>query len=337
MCANQIKNNVVKNVKTDDMMNLLNQWNISYHQTLAQYDITGSPERTLFRTVVGDSTGEKYILEMIPQNKKDHKVYISQVLQKLKDTQMPYIYPYLKTKTNEYFAIENEMYWQLRPYIVGIPLDRSQYFKDAWRGKKTASFLANLKTKATNLDLALFKHSFSLKKYVLDMISTMKHHNPNELQKVQSILSYLKEGFFQIYDSIPLCFCHGDVHVLNIIWSEDDIRCIIDWEFCGIKIELYDIANFLGCIGIEHPMGLVQNISLSFINEIYENNLISSKGSIYLIDCMIALRFAWLAEWFRKQDHEMISLEITYMNLIMNQKKFIAQKWNESIGEENYF
>jgi aminoglycoside phosphotransferase (APT) family kinase protein len=41
----------------------------------------------------------------------------------------------------------------------------------------------------------------------------------------------------------PVAFCHGDYHPMNIIWSADDIKCVIDWEFSEYKSEIYDAAN----------------------------------------------------------------------------------------------
>jgi len=40
-----------------------------------------------------------------------------------------------------------------------------------------------------------------------------------------------------------VAFCHGDYHPMNIIWSADDIKCVIDWEFSEYKSEIYDAAN----------------------------------------------------------------------------------------------
>ncbi len=61
-------------------------------------------------------------------------------------------------------------------------------------------------------------------------------------------------SFFTGENSIS--FCHGDLHPLNVIWGEKSIRAVIDWEFSGIKPEIYDLANMLGCLGMEDPANL---------------------------------------------------------------------------------
>jgi len=160
------------------------------------------------------------------------------------------------------------------------------------------------------------------------MIQLMRQHNQREYYKIQEIFNFLQKDFFIKYDSIPHRFCHGDYHPLNIIWSNQSIQSVIDWEFLGLKPEIYDCANLLGCLGIEEPTALIKGFSLTFIDEIKKSNLLSEIGLHYLFECIMALRFAWLAEWFRKKDVEMINLEITYMHLLMKNKGIIKEKWN---------
>ena len=51
------------------------------------------------------------------------------------------------------------------------------------------------------------------------------------------------------YEKMPVAFCHGDYHPLNIIWSVDDIQYVIDWEFSGYKKTIYYVPNLIGCVG----------------------------------------------------------------------------------------
>ena len=65
-----------------------------------------------------------------------------------------------------------------------------------------------------------------------------------------------------------------------------------------------------------------------FLEEIKNSELIEKKSLQYLLECIIALRFGWLAEWLRKNDVEMIDLEITYMHLLATNKDLIKNKWH---------
>ena len=84
------------------------------------------------------------------------------------------------------------------------------------------------------------------------------------LSKIGPVISFLENRFMKVHDMLPVSFCHGDFHPLNIIWSKDSIKAVIDWEFLGMKPEIYDAANLIGCIGIEDPQGLTWRSCKSF-------------------------------------------------------------------------
>ncbi len=129
------------------------------------------------------------------------------------------------------------------------------------------------------------------------------------------------------YEKLPVAFCHGDYHPLNIIWSTNDIKCVIDWEFCGFKSELYDVANLIGCIGVEDPQSLLGELVKSFIARMNKSGIISKISWKYLLDFIVALRFAWMAEWLRRNDKEMIRLELDYMRLLIDNKNILQKSW----------
>ena len=130
-----------------------------------------------------------------------------------------------------------------------------------------------------------------------------------------------------MYEKLPVAFCHGDYHPLNIIWSTDDIKCVIDWEFSGYKSEIYDAANLIGCVGVEDPQSLTGNLVKSFIADMKRAEIISNISWRYLVEFIIALRFAWLSEWLRRRDTEMIRLELDYMRLVIENKSSLQKAW----------
>jgi len=129
------------------------------------------------------------------------------------------------------------------------------------------------------------------------------------------------------HDTLPVAFRHGDYHPLNVIWQDDAIAAVIDREFCGIKPDIYDAASLVGCVGMEHPSGLVDELALSFISGMRRKSIISPQSWNLFVEFIIALRFAWLAEWLRKKDREMIELEVTYMNLLMGNMDTLKAAW----------
>ena len=322
--------------KTKDRINLTNkelseivqQWDIEFKNDRPEIKIEGSPERISYRIVVEDTFNKLYVLEMFSEQRYIHKKIIASVLNSLREREICFIQPYLKTITDDFIFKDDATYWQLTPFIPGIPLERPQYFRDTWRGTHAAEFLIDLYKKTESMKISGQVQPFSLKQYVLEMIDLMKIHNQYEYKKLENVIHYLGSDFFKKYDNFPVCFCHGDYHPLNIIWSDQSINAVIDWEFLGIKPEMYDIANMLGCIGIENPRGLFLGYAMSFLDKVKKSEIVSKRGLRYLLDCMMALRFGWLAEWFRKRDNEMIDLEITYLNLLLSSKDRIVKRWD---------
>lgn len=306
--------------------NILNYWNFNFQKERPDLDISGSPERTDSRVVIQDVNNELLILEKINMNQYKHKIMISKTLEYLHKKGLEKIEPYMKNKYNEYITEINNEYWQMIPYIQNISLKRPEYVFDKWRGEILAEFLLDLWKKSRKISFYDRNNPFDLRQYFLDMIKKMEIYNKKEFDKLKNIIRFIESDFLNIYYDIPILFCHGDYHPLNIIWLENDIRSVIDWEFLGYKSEIYDIANLLGCIGIEEPTSLINELACSFITKIKESNIISDISFDYLIEFIIILRFAWLAEWFRKKDSDMINLEIDYIRLLTEKKEFIKKE-----------
>jgi homoserine kinase type II len=102
---------------------------------------------------------------------------------------------------------------------------------------------------------------------------------------------------------------------------------VIDWEFSGYKNELYDAANLIGCVGVEDPQSLTGGLVKSFIADMKSAKIISNISWEYLVEFIVALRFAWLSEWLRQKDSEMIRLELDYMQLLIENKNSLQKVW----------
>ncbi|MFO8077918.1 MAG: aminoglycoside phosphotransferase family protein [Thermoplasmatota archaeon] len=309
---------------------ILSAWDITFNRTHPEITIQGSPERCNSRIVVEDQKHQKYLLEQISKEKRAHKELIAKTLAYLTNHDTKNIISYLPNKQGNSITAINETYWQLRPYVDGIPLDRPAYVFDQWRGTVLARFLIQLYKNSIEIKKEINLPSFSLKDYVSTMINNMNHYNPREYQQITHIIEYLHTTFFPVYNTIPQRFCHGDYHPLNIIWGNQTIKAVIDWEFMGIKIEIYDMANLLGCIGIEEPTSLIDDLAIQFIKTMKQSKIISDTGWSFLFECVLALRFAWLAEWLRTKDIEMIQMEIDYLNILYKNKTTITSQWNQT-------
>lgn len=303
------------------------RWHIGFKQWRTDLPIQGSPERTLFRAVFEDDSGQYFLLEQVGATQRRHKQGIIGTLDRLHQQGLHAINPYFKTAAGESLVAADGFFWQLSRFINGTPLPRPDYLNDGPKGEALAAFLIALGGCAGG---ALDQHqysTFSLKDYVLKMAQDMAVHDPEVLAQVAPVLALLERRFMAAYDDLPVSFCHGDYHPLNIIWNGHEILAVIDWEFLGTKPEIYDAANLIGCLGMEHPRGLNAALARSFMRAMKAQAAIRPESWALFPEFVMALRFAWLAEWLRKKDAPMIDLEITYLKILLDNIDALREIW----------
>ncbi len=292
------------------------QWNLAVRRVRRDLQIAGSPDRCELRLVIECDAGRLYVLESLFEADAGHKLEIIACLNFFSEKGMTAIVPYLPSENGKYIVNSGGRLWQLSPFVGGVPLARPQYVWDGWRGEAMADFL--IQQNALSRDIPYLKtlSVFSITDYIQKLITQIQAHAPHVLTGIGPVLRFIEKRFMKAHDRLPVSFCHGDFHPLNVIWSPDGIHAVIDWEFLGIKPQLYDAANLIGCIGIEDPNALLGNLVRRFILGLKQSQWISSAGWDVLIEFVIAIRFAWLSEWLRHEDLEMIALETDYMNLL---------------------
>ncbi len=303
-------------------------WRIRLKKLHRHIAVQGSPERVAFRLVLEDENGKFFILEQIPPQSFQHKQQIALLLDYLAKKKLPHIQPYLPAAGGEYIIKFENSFWQLVPFVQGVALNREKYMYDKWRGLALAGFLINLSAKTKNLPLWYSGNIFSLRGYVDKLVREINLYNENIKDEINDIASFLENDFMPVYEKLPVAFCHGDYHPLNIIWDASDIKCVIDWEFAGYKSELYDAANLIGCVGVEEPQSLSGQLVKSFIARLRKAGIFSETSWQNLVEFIVALRFAWLAEWLRGRDTDMIRLELDYLRLLIENRKSLAKAWH---------
>jgi len=302
-------------------------WQVRLKKLRHDIPMQGSPERSVFRVVLEDEIGRYFLLEQIPANSLERKKAIAAALDILSRNNLSRIQPYLANKQGEFIINHQNDFWQIAPFAEGIALNRETYIYEQWRGKALANFLVELQGKAKNLLAAKADDVFSLKHYIYKLIREINLYNKNISAEINSVADFLEKDFMRAYEQLPVAFCHGDYHPLNVIWSDEDIKHVIDWEFSGYKSELYDAALLIGCVGVEDPRSLTADLVVSFIAEMKKSGIISKESWKYLTEFIIALRFAWLAEWLSRNDTEMISLEMDYLRLLIDNKTALEKSW----------
>lgn len=291
---------------------LLKRWSIDFAVERPDLVIAGSPERTDQRMVIEDRQGALFIVEAIPQRLAARKRHIAGILELISTRGLPEIAPYRRNITGDFLGEHGGKIWQVVSYVPGVQLDRPGYVFDHWRGEAAADFLLRLRAAAPLMD----EPAFSLPSYIDHLIDAIRTNRPDVLPKAREMHLFVKEHLYPVYDRLPTAFAHGDFHAINIIWGNRGIAAVIDWEFCGIKPELYDAANMISCLGIEDPECLWSGAAVSFVEKLRASGKYAAVSFKYLRDLMIAFRFAWLSEWLRKNDDEMIRMEFDYFDVL---------------------
>jgi homoserine kinase type II len=312
----------IKTVKT-----IARQWKLCFKTVRPDLELQGSPERSLCRVGFEDETGNLFVLEQIASAQRERKYLISKILDQLQIEGLNQVIPYLKSSVGESQLFCEGAWWQISPFIKGMALGRPGYIQDAPKGEALAKFLCDLSRHAKSLSHDLSMPAFSLKLYILKLEKEMMKYDPEVSQRFAKLIDFLHQSFMKSYDILPIAFCHGDYHPLNIIWQENAIAAVIDWEFCGFKPDIYDAANLVGCIGMEHPSGLSDGLAVTFIDVMRRSSTISTQSWKVFMEFVIALRFAWLAEWLRKKDKDMVALEEIYMNLLQDNMAELKDAW----------
>jgi homoserine kinase type II len=303
------------------------QWDVEYHRICRDVTIQGSPERTLSRAVFQDSSGHRYLIESFHQKKYAIRVRVAEAVHVLADQGLWQALAYKPAKTGTFLPFYKYRCYQLSDFLDSTGLKQPDYLYSSVMGESFAQFLIELSRASQALDGQPGFHPFSIKDYIYRLFDQMRIHDARVATDFMPVLTFLEHAFMDAHDQLPQAFCHGDLHPLNVIWNDDQIRAVIDWEFTGIKPDIYDIANLFGCAGIEDPNGIGMPMVMQCIKTLQAARCYSKEGWYWLPEYMLALRFAWLSEWLRKNDQQMIEMEHAYMTILMKNVDVIRMGW----------
>ena len=306
---------------------VLGAWGIRLGRIRGDIPIAGSPDRCEFRTVVEDDGANLFVFENVRPADVPHKRNIARSLAFLAGRGLALIRPYLSTGKDEHLAFRDNTAWLLSPYVEGASLQRPEYAFEGWRGPVLADFLIELRERSRDVPEFEGSTPFSIVAFIHAFARIVERREPLLYPRLRPALAHLEKDFMTVHDSLPVRFCHGDYHPLNVVWSESGIRAVIDWEFLGLKPELYDAAMMIGCLGMEDPPCLTQNLVFEFVTRLKEAHPAAETSWAHLFDLVLALRFAWLSDWLKRSDGEMIELETVYIELLLRNRLTLIRSW----------
>ena len=309
---------------------LLQAWQVEFSAVDAEAQIEGSPERTLARVAVCDTAGGRWVLEQVDSNNVSRKQEVAEQLSAL--SALEQIHPYCRTSDGSFFQpLERKTgegsAFMMRPFVEGVPLDRKTYLNDSWRIDAMADFLLQLRGQTAGWS----GPSFSMCDYARHRMDVWRGRYSKLTDKMEASFQTLEKTFFPIHDQLPVAFCHGDYHPLNMVWGRESIRSVIDWEFCGIKPELYDVALLLGCIGFEDPDNLIREPAVRLIHWLRGAGFGEEISWENLLGLMAVIRYGWMSEWIRRSDREARQMEAVYINILVDQQDYISNHWKKPV------
>jgi len=234
---------------------------------------------------------------------------------------------------NGRFAVEHDdAHYQLSPYVPGDPLPQPEFIEDEDRGASLGSFVASLRKGSRNIQEFHNEPVFILEDYINELLGVIGTRRPEINEILLPVLPALIP-LFEAWPSLPHTLSQGDFHPLNIIWKGHDVAAVIDWEFAGMRPALFDVANCLGCVGIEDPPALVRGLSAGLLRTLREADCLDETSLSLLPELILGLRFAWMSEWLRRKDTEMAEMELRYMRLLANSIDTLLPAWKKVLGE----
>jgi len=309
-----------------DIAATLEQVGIVLSRTRPDLPIAGSPERCLERLAAESADGRTWIVERHAPAMASRKQEIARAAARLA-VGLPEVKPWLAFAPDRFVDERPEGAWQVSPFTPGEPLDRPAYAFEEWRGDALADLLVRFRAAAADMPGREAAAPFSLAEFVRDLFGKVRGHDRPLFERLYPALIHCERALFPALERIPSAFCHGDFHPLNILWSRTGINALIDLEFCGFRPETYDAAMLVGCLGMEDPRCLRGALVKALLRGLERSAGYAADGWACFTDLVLGLRFAWLSDWLRRGDREMIELEAVYIGLLLEGREDLTRAW----------
>lgn len=292
----------------------LELWGLVPVRPRPDLNLPGSPERCVKRAAVEDHKGRVWMLERLHATQPERRQRIGALLDHLVQAGVS-VPAYRALPGGAYVAEADGFHWQVSPYVAGTPLPQPDYVDYAERGEALGRFLADLDCAVRDFPDFAPEPDMTLHDFVSELMEGMQGRHPDVLAAL-AVPRQVLDPLFSAWAELPAVVRHGDFHPLNVIWQDRAVAAVVDWEFSGVRPRLYDLANCLGCVGIEDPDAFANGLAPAMLRVLRDRDCLDPASLELLPHLILGLRFAWMAEWLRRRDGEMVNLEIQYMRLL---------------------
>lgn len=309
----------------------------------SERSIPGSPERCASRSVLEDDSGRCWLLERLASGQVPRRMALAATLAALRarfpEQDKALIPVYRKTPQRDFVARIAGFPWQLSPFVPSDPLPRPAYLNDAPRGADLARCMLLLRSAAQELPAESLRELRAaqadlppgLPEYARNLLATTRDREPGAHAALRKLLPLL-EPVLRGYADLPVRLQHGDLHPLNALWRGQRVIALIDWEFLHPRPECWDLANLLGCLGFERPDGLTGPLALALTRELRAADYLDEATWALLPEFTALLRLAWLSEWLRKDERDLLDMELVYLGLLLERGDELRAAWSGGGG-----
>ncbi len=307
---------------------ILRNWRIKSPVLNSSTHIQDSFDPSGQLTIFSDADGAQWELEIISENQYSRKLALAETMELLESNGCSLILPYQRNSLGQFITFYTGQLCMLRPCMSGIATPRNQWLTDDWRADAIAAFIINLRQASDKISVPEGGNPFSIIDFVKRKTEALNRHRPEMGESLSSVYSCLENDLFSVLYSLPTAFCHGDFKPENMVWENDSIQSVLNWEHCGLKPEAYDAALLVGCIGFKNPDALISDFTRRLILQLREASIYQDETWEVFFELTLATRYLWLSEWMRKHNKKNRDLEMLFMNLLTTQKKYILKKWD---------
>jgi homoserine kinase type II len=307
-----------------DIAATLGRLGLALTRTRPDLPIAGSPERCLERLAAESPEGRLWIVERHDLRMAARKQEIAQAAAHLAG-RLPEIQPWPAFAPGRFIDVRADGAWQVSPFVPGEPLDRPGYAFEQWRGEVLAGLITRFRAAAADMPGREAAAPFSLAGFVRDLFGKLRDRDRTLFERLYPALLHCERALFPALEGVPSAFCHGDFHPLNVIWSRTGVNALIDLEFCGFRPETYDAAMLVGCLGMEDPRCLKGGLVRALLSRLRADAGYAAAGWACFADLVVGLRFAWLSDWLRRGDRDMVELETVYIGLLLEGREALTQ------------
>lgn len=305
-------------IKKEHISKVLGFYGINF-KAMGAEKVYGSPSRTNDRAVVIGSDNQKYIVEKHHFWNIEKKEKLAVNIDVLKNNGFEKCTPYLKSRSGKFATEFENRCWMVIPFVENEIMKRPGYLDNGKMGFSAANALLKIYDVSPVFEMNDVPGGFSMIVHTQSVISKIKSGYPGIFRDIKEVITIINDLFLSTILSSRIIFSHGDYHPMNILWKNDEVMSVIDWEFSGYRPALTDVANMIGCAGFEDITAFDRNFVNEFLKTVVKSGFFNDKELKELMTFVLGFRLSgWLNEWINDNDEEMINREIKYLNILKN-------------------